>query len=456
MVFSQLMPLLLLAFPALATAAPESTALPAAVIPAVAWHPPLAAAPDSTGPAGREAAPAAGSAVRWIPGEPAADSAATRAGPAPGPIPDLYLWVPRTALLQPAEIARIVERARAIGARGLLAQVVGRGDAYYRSDALPPSEALSEARRAVPGYDPLDSLVTRAHAAGVEVHAWMNCLLVWSAPGAPRDPRHVLNLHPEWVARLRDGRRMTQLRAFERRRLGVEGVFLAPGRPGVRAWLGGIAREIATRYPVDGVHLDYIRQPMVEVGYDADTRARFALEQGVDPANVGRLSPGGRAGLDSTWRDFQRRQVTAVVEAVRESLDAARPGILLTAAVLPTTAAQGAGAQPWREWLGSGLIDRAFVMCYAPEVQTVLDQLTTLAADAGAGGRLIPGIAVYNTPPRAAASKILAARELGFHSLALYSYDTLFSRPLYWPELRGIITTTGLGRPPQEDAWSPR
>jgi len=184
-----------------------------------------------------------------------------------------YLWVTRSTLLDRAAIERLVTRARAAGVRGLLVQVVGRGDAFYRSDLLPRSEALDRS-----DFDPLALVLERAHAAGLEVHAWMNCVLVWSAPSRPRDPRHVLNRHPEWVAHLPDGRSMTQLSAGERRRLGVEGVYLSPARPAVRAWIASIAQEIATRYAVDGIHLDYIREPGAFAGLDADARARFALD----------------------------------------------------------------------------------------------------------------------------------------------------------------------------------
>jgi uncharacterized lipoprotein YddW (UPF0748 family) len=343
-----------------------------------------------------------------------------------------YLWVLRGSLLRAADIDRLLERAREVGVRGLLVQVVGRGDAFYRSDLLPCSEALPD-----PAFDALGYLLPRAHAAGLEVHAWMNCCLVWSAPRRPRDARHVLNAHPEWVARMPDGRRMTRLGPEERRRLGVEGIYLSPAHPRVRAWIARIAQEIAARYAVDGVHLDYIRQPGVAVGYDPTTRARFALETGVDPERFRRVPAPERAAVDSAWGAFQRAQVTAIVRDVRDSLAVVRPGLPLSAAVLADTlTAERALAQSWRAWLRAGLLDRAFVMSYAPEVQTVLDQLLSYCGDSGAPGQVVPGIAVFNSSAAAAAAKIKGARELGYPLVALYSYDSLFERDDTWPALR--------------------
>jgi uncharacterized lipoprotein YddW (UPF0748 family) len=351
----------------------------------------------------------------------------------PIPVAD-YLWVTRSALLDSAAIERMVTRAHAAGVRGLLVQVVGRGDAFYDSDLLPRAEALGRSMR-----DPLAQVLERAHAAGIEVHAWMNCLLVWSAPARPRDPRHVVNRHPEWIAHLPDGRSMVRLGAAERRRLGVEGIYLSPARPAVREWIATIAQEIARRYAVDGVHLDYIREPGAFAGLDADSRARFALAYGADPARFGLEPPARRATLDSAWAAFQRAQVTAIVRGVRDSLAGVRPGLVLSAAVLAdTVSAERLHAQEWRAWVRDRLLDRVFVMCYAPDVQTVLRQILAYAEELGTD-RVVPGIAVFNSGAAAAAAKMKGAAALGYRTLALYSYDSLDERPGYWEALARFL-----------------
>jgi uncharacterized lipoprotein YddW (UPF0748 family) len=190
---------------------------------------------------------------------------------------------------------------------------------------------------------------------------------------------------------------------------------------------------------VDGIHLDYIRQPSVPIGYDPATRAQFALRFGADPSAFGLLGWPERARMDSAWAVFQEEQVTAIVREVRDTLDAIRPGLPLTAAVLADTlSARRNNHQAWSAWLRDGLLDRAFAMCYAPPVQTVLNQLAAMSAQVGTA-RLVPGIAVYNTPPSSAAAKIKGARALGFPAIALYSYDSLWERSDGWSRLLEFV-----------------
>jgi len=347
-----------------------------------------------------------------------------------------YMWVLRNSLIHAEDVPRIVERAKRMGVRGLLVQVIGRGDAWYRSDRLPAPEPLQGS-----GRDPLGEILPLAHAAGLEVHAWVNCCLVWSGPKRPRDPRHVVNAHPEWVARMTDGRAMTRLSPHQAERLHVEGVFLSPAHPKVREWIADNIKELVSRYPIDGVHLDYIRQPVVSIGNDPTTRARFALETGVDPIMFRRLPHAERMRMDSTWAAFQMDQVTAIVREVRETLNEVKPGLPLSAAVVADTlTALTVKRQAWSRWVRDGLLDRAYLMCYAPETQTVLQQLTVMSEQLGTD-RLVPGIAMYNTPLSTAAAKIKAAHALGYPAVALYSYDSLYERPGRWEMLRAYLDT---------------
>ena len=105
------------------------------------------------------------------------------------------LWVVRTTLTSPSAIATMVAAAQHGGFNTLLVQVRGRGDAYYQRGTEPRPAALA----AQPDFDPLATVIAKAHEAGLKVHAWINVNLIASAAELPAARDHVVYRHPEWL-----------------------------------------------------------------------------------------------------------------------------------------------------------------------------------------------------------------------------------------------------------------
>ena len=327
------------------------------------------------------------------------------------------LWVVRYSLTSMGSVDRVVDIATQMNQNTLFVQVRGRGDAYYPSDIAPRAEELESMPRE---YDPFMRMVQRAHEQGLEVQAWVNVYLVWSAGRPPRSALHVVNAHPEWIAVRSDGRKLVEMLPEEFQEERVEGMYLAPGNPEVRRHFRDVVREIVTRYPVDGIHLDYVRNPSPDVGYDAGTRTAFMREFGIDPASfasapdsalLSRVGAEGIADLRARWMQWQREQVTALVRDVRNDLDLINPKLKLTAAVIADqTAALNRYLQDWPRWLREGLIDAAVPMAYSPNTTTVVRQLGA-ARSIPTEHHVYAGIAIYNEgarrrgqdPPRTAA-----------------------------------------------------
>ena len=116
-------------------------------------------------------------------------AAAAQAAP-PAGFETRAIWVVRHALTTPGRVDRVVEVATEMNANTILAQVRGRGDAFYKSDLAPLGESMGGSPE---GFDPLDRMIQRAHAAGLEVQAWINVYLVWSAGAPPVSPQHVVS-----------------------------------------------------------------------------------------------------------------------------------------------------------------------------------------------------------------------------------------------------------------------
>src|SRR5690606_36229075 len=111
------------------------------------------------------------------------------------------------------------------------------------------------------GIDPLAYLCTKAHAEGIEVHAWLvtyRASNTWPPANIP-----TLAAHPEWF--------MTTRANAGNGPSTVGGHYvLDPGSPEVQEHLVSIVRELVTNYPIDGINWDYVRYTQVDAGYPTD------------------------------------------------------------------------------------------------------------------------------------------------------------------------------------------
>ncbi|HHW15452.1 MAG TPA: family 10 glycosylhydrolase [Firmicutes bacterium] len=328
------------------------------------------------------------------------------------------LWVPRWGLADPRWVGRMVDDAAQAGFNALFVQVDGRGEAYYRSDLLPPADGLGD-------YDPLADILTRAHAKGLAVHAWINAFTVGLPGKRPASARHVLNAHPEWVTYDAAGQSLLDW-DLARARRNLAGYFLDPGLPEVQDFVAAVVDEVARRYPVDGIHLDYIRYPGPDMGYHPAVRQAFVARYGVDPLTMAASSP-----LRPVWDEWRRVQVTQVVRRAAAAARLARPGILVSAAVFPSLdEARRRRYQDWPRWVLEGDLDFVAPMAYSastPEVEAWL----AAGWQAAPAQSVFPGLGAYKFGSDGAAfvtqlDTVLSSRPSG---VMVYSYQALQQMP---------------------------
>ncbi|KPJ60938.1 MAG: hypothetical protein AMJ46_04410 [Latescibacteria bacterium DG_63] len=341
------------------------------------------------------------------------------------------LWVLRNTLVSRANVDRMLAQARRGGFNVLLVQVRGRGDALYDSSIEPRSELLTN-----DGFDGLAYVIAEAHKHDMEVHAWLNVFFVWAAPQMPVDARHALLSHPDWIAVRSDGRSLLELSRREIEAMGMQGIFLSPGNPEVREHLRAVIRELVERYDVDGVHLDYIRYPNMDVGYDFATRTEFMRHHGVDPLELATEGQtltelfGERGVLDlrALWKQWRIRDIAGLVEAVRFDIKALDPRVKLSAAVVPDShSAVAKYAQNWPAWLERGILDFAVPMCYSASTRAVKDQVAAIKDSVG-DEEFYPGIAMYNQSSGRVVEKVRALRKIGVRGFSMFCYDPEHSR----------------------------
>ena len=357
------------------------------------------------------------------------------------------VWVTRTSLASPETVTRMVRAAGAAGFNTLLIQVRGRGDAYF-TGGLEPRAADLAAR---PEFDPLALTLELAQAAGLQVHAWVAVNLVSSAFELPASNQHIVYRNPDWLMvprelasemRTIDVRspayvgtlaRWTRAHSSE-----VEGLYASPLVPGAATHVADVIGDLVRRYSIDGLHLDYARYPSDAFDYSPSALDQFRRAILPELTAAERSDAAARESLDplaypnlfgDRWNAFRRSRLTALVMRIRTAAKQARPGIILSAAVVPDVRqAFDERLQDWRTWLDQSLIDVLCPMAYTPD--SALFQQQVAMAKAYAGDRPVwAGIGAYRLNPAQIVQNIDAATRLGSAGVILFSYDSLIAPP---------------------------
>ena len=263
-----------------------------------------------------------------------------------------------------AQVDELVAASKAAHANAIVAQVVRRGDCFCLRSSLPVTEEAI-----APSFDPLQALITAAHAQGIEVHAWMIVTGMWNKTTPPRDPNHVFNQHgpsasgrANWVMTRSDGLAKVG-----------DDWNADPGHPDVASWITNVATSLVRAYDIDGLNLDRIRYPDLNLGtnvpswgYNPTALERFRAETG---------RTGTPTNTDPQWTQWRRDQVSAIVRRVYLEATALKPRIRVSADVITygngpqvsgweSTRAYAEQLQDWRGWLREGILDTAMLMNY--------------------------------------------------------------------------------------------
>ena len=294
---------------------------------------------------------------------------------------DKALWVVRDKITTKGAIDDLMADATTRGIPDVVVQVRGRGDAFYASRLEPRAETLSS-----DGFDPLAHLVRAGAAVGVRVHAWGNVFFVWSSPeGAlPKSSEHLVRRHPDWLLRPAGVKYLDPVGGSD-----WEGIYIDPKNVAAREHTLAVFADIASRYRIEGFHYDYVRYPQVTYA-------------------------------DSPEDDAA---VTALVSEGAKRLRAARPGIVISAAVFPDPdLARERVLQRWPEWAEAGLVELLCPMAYRRDTAEVA-RLLTKARAAAPKTRMWGGLMAYAGERALLREQVRAAEHAGCEGAILFAYD---------------------------------
>lgn len=336
------------------------------------------------------------------------------------------------------EIDQLVARVQEANANTIIAQVRRRGDSFYINSVEP----FTEDTGVEAGLDPLAYLLERAHAVGVEVHAWVAVNTVYSGhpfiatatwPCAiPCSPDHVFNTHGFFVAG--DDNWLTQTHpSFTAGtvrypatgtpliplgwRLSDGNWWMDPGHPAAADYTVNVIKHLVANYAIDGLHLDRIRYPEMPIARPAPT-GPIGFSTGYNPVSVRRFNAAfGRAEgtlpdpWDADWSQWRRDQMNQLVRRLYLEIVHIKPKMKVSASTIAfwrgpgqlggfqNTEAYSRVYQDWDGWLRDGFLDLNVPMIYKPvpsaENGPQFTDWTRFAAANQYGRQTAIGIGVY-------------------------------------------------------------
>jgi uncharacterized lipoprotein YddW (UPF0748 family) len=272
-------------------------------------------------------------------------------------------------LYSEAEIDKLVAAAKAANLNAIVAQVGRRGDCFCNRAAMPRTQA---AISPMP-FDPLQSLIDKAHAQGIEVHAWIITTAIWNSATPPTDPTHVFNAHgpaktgaDNWLMLRSDGANR-----------GGSDYYLDPGHPDAAEYIVKMYTSVVANYDVDGINFDRVRYPDHTLGINVPS-------WGYNPVAVARFQEAtGRTDTpeptDPQWMQWRRDQVTNIVRRVYLESYALKPRVRVSADTITygygpqsvggweATRTYAEVLQDWRGWMREGILDLNIPMNYKRE-----------------------------------------------------------------------------------------
>ena len=285
------------------------------------------------------------------------------------------VWIDRSSLPQnKRECVELLDRLKELGVTAIFPESFARTAAVCFNSSIAPHDSCFH-----PKVDLLKIMIEEAHARGIEVHAWCWCLNAGTAyrPG----PKVMEN--PDWLGINLAGTTYSKTGTF----------WLCPHNKGL-PYLKSVFLELATKYDLDGINLDYIR---LEENHKApycicDTcRDKYFAWVDEDKSAVWPPSP-----RDPNYLRWRSGLLDGFVGSVAKEVREIRPSIAVSACVLPLAKqAKRLEAQNWRAWLTEGYLDFACALTYTNRPHRNKRWNDIIAGHRQQGLQLIPSVGLH-------------------------------------------------------------
>lgn len=261
---------------------------------------------------------------------------------------------------------------REANCNAVIVQVRRRADVCYPSGMGEPyfSSGLSPSN-----FNALQAMINAAHDTTggkkrIEVHCWLVAFATSSSgstpqtqniywkhnmPGVSGDP-YPNSVEDQWTTMNSSGAE-------------TDDKALDPGHPDCLQYLNDVVMDMVNNFDIDGIHYDYIRFTANNQGFNPTSVARYNARYGLT---------GQPASTSEQFKQWRRDQVTSLVRKAYANIQAAKPWVKHSAALVtwnpsPTASTRAAfqATRPyydvysdWDAWMQEGILDMSVPMTY--------------------------------------------------------------------------------------------
>jgi len=310
----------------------------------------------------------------------------------------------------PGDWPRTAKELKAAGFNAVVPNMLWVGEALFPSQYAPVSANYKKYG------DQLAQCLDACHAQGIQVHIWRVCF------------RGNWHISDEKQAELKEADR------FQRSPKGEIVEWLCPSNPENIALEVNAMLEMADKYPIDGVHFDYIRYSADEGCYCTGCRERFEKSIGKKVENWPQDVKASEGKLWPEFSEWRAGLITHIVRSVHDQMKVRHPNVKISAAVFnayPTC--RDLFGQDWVKWADEGIVDFLCPMNYTQKVEPFENLIQNQKTLVRSGFPLYYGIGEYKLTADGTLEQVKAAKKLGAKGVTIYNLEGPAARKILPP-----------------------
>ena len=337
-------------------------------------------------------------------------------------LPDRWMWLVPNLELSDEDWKRDFNQMAEAGIQAVLPQIFNSHYALFDLPGFTVKERL------------LERLIPLAHAAGLQIHAWM-----WSMPC---NNEEIIAKHPDWYAVNRKGEPAHLKPAY------VDYYkFLCPCHPEVQDFVAARVEALGKIGELDGIHLDYIRVPDVilaealqpkynlvqdrefpefDYSYSEYCRNQFKAQSGIDPMEL--EDPAG----NEAWRQFRYDAVSNLVNTKLVPV-ARRYNKTITAAVFPNWESV---RQQWHKWDLDAFLPMLYQGFYNEDIDWIGEQTKNALERLNHSKPIYSGLFLPHLDKEGLPKAIESAKKGGAKGFCLFAHGSM--KPEHWEVLHAL------------------